>query len=225
MTEAERRGGLPLVAGGFSFGSAVALRAIAGDGRVAAFVASASLSRPIPARISPGRESRRSSSTGERDAFGPPALLRSASGLRRIVEVPGVDHFFEGKLRELEDAIARFLAALPASVAVRDVRISLGDGAPRSPVAGAPLARGSVSRRVRRRASPPTAPSRSGSRALFVTLRRRGELRGCIGTLSPEGDLTRMVRGVRSPGRLRRPAVSAALRRRSCRNATSRSPS
>jgi AmmeMemoRadiSam system protein A len=30
-------------------------------------------------------------------------------------------------------------------------------------------------------------------RALFVTLRRRGNLRGCIGTLSPEGDLTRMV--------------------------------
>jgi AmmeMemoRadiSam system protein A len=30
-------------------------------------------------------------------------------------------------------------------------------------------------------------------RALFVTLRRRGELRGCIGTLSPEGDLSRTV--------------------------------
>ncbi len=31
------------------------------------------------------------------------------------------------------------------------------------------------------------------SRALFVTLRRRGNLRGCIGTLAPEGDLSRMV--------------------------------
>jgi AmmeMemoRadiSam system protein A len=30
-------------------------------------------------------------------------------------------------------------------------------------------------------------------RALFVTLRRDGELRGCIGTLAPEGDLGRMV--------------------------------
>lgn len=30
-------------------------------------------------------------------------------------------------------------------------------------------------------------------RALFVTLRRRGELRGCIGTLAPDGDLSRMV--------------------------------
>ena len=30
-------------------------------------------------------------------------------------------------------------------------------------------------------------------RALFVTLRRKGELRGCIGTLSPDGDLARTV--------------------------------
>ena len=37
------------------------------------------------------------------------------------------------------------------------------------------------------------AESFGQSRALFVTLRRRGELRGCIGTLSPEGDLTRTV--------------------------------
>jgi AmmeMemoRadiSam system protein A len=30
-------------------------------------------------------------------------------------------------------------------------------------------------------------------RALFVTLRRRGQLRGCIGTLAPDGDLSRTV--------------------------------
>ncbi len=30
-------------------------------------------------------------------------------------------------------------------------------------------------------------------RALFVTLRKEGELRGCIGTLSPDGDLARVV--------------------------------
>jgi len=37
------------------------------------------------------------------------------------------------------------------------------------------------------------AESFGQGRALFVTLRRHGKLRGCIGTLSPEGDLTRMV--------------------------------
>jgi uncharacterized protein len=31
------------------------------------------------------------------------------------------------------------------------------------------------------------------ARALFVTLRKHGELRGCIGTLSPDGELSRMV--------------------------------
>src|SRR5712692_2616566 len=38
LSEGERRGGLPIVAGGFSFGAAVALRAIAGDARVAAYI-------------------------------------------------------------------------------------------------------------------------------------------------------------------------------------------
>ncbi len=32
-----------------------------------------------------------------------------------------------------------------------------------------------------------------GARALFVTLREDGDLRGCIGTLSPDGDLARTV--------------------------------
>ena len=31
------------------------------------------------------------------------------------------------------------------------------------------------------------------SRGLFVTLRKRGELRGCIGTLAPHGDLSRDI--------------------------------
>ncbi len=31
------------------------------------------------------------------------------------------------------------------------------------------------------------------ARGLFVTVKRNGRLRGCIGTLSPEGDLTRVV--------------------------------
>jgi hypothetical protein len=117
LDEAELLGGLPIVAGGFSFGAAAALRAIAGDGRVAALVAAglplatdsgANLARPmVPALFI----------TGERDAFGPPALLADlASDSSEIVVVPGVDHFFDGRLGELEIAIARFLAALPASV-------------------------------------------------------------------------------------------------------------
>jgi alpha/beta superfamily hydrolase len=56
--------------------------------------------------------------TGERDTFGPPALLREFVGSSgRIVIVAGADHFFEGKLGELETTIERFLFELPVPVA------------------------------------------------------------------------------------------------------------
>jgi uncharacterized protein len=115
LNEAERRGGRPIVAGGFSFGAAVGLRAIPRDERVLAFIgvgvplASESgldLPRPtVPALFV----------VGEKDVFGPPSTLREwAGGVGRIVEVPGADHFFDGKLDELEEAIRGFLAELPA---------------------------------------------------------------------------------------------------------------
>jgi pimeloyl-ACP methyl ester carboxylesterase len=52
--------------------------------------------------------------TGERDVFGPPGLLRSfVRDSGEIVIVPGADHFLEGKIGELAEAIEHFLAALP----------------------------------------------------------------------------------------------------------------
>jgi alpha/beta superfamily hydrolase len=114
LDEAERLGGLPLVAGGFSFGSEVALRAAATDDRVAGLVA---VGLPL-ATLARGSLARPSVPTlfvtGEQDTFGPPALLAElAGGLTEVVIVPGADHFFEAKLEELERAIAGFLAALP----------------------------------------------------------------------------------------------------------------
>ncbi len=59
------------------------------------------------------------------------------------------------------------------------------------------LARRSIEGSFRREPLPRLASDRAeafgGARALFVTLREDGELRGCIGTLAPEGDLGRMV--------------------------------
>lgn len=115
LDEAERRGGLPIVAGGFSFGSAVALRAIAGDGRICAYLgiglplasdSSASLPRPeVPALFV----------TGERDTFGPPETVRRFVGdSGTVVVVPGADHFFEGRLDLLERAVSGFLALVRA---------------------------------------------------------------------------------------------------------------
>jgi alpha/beta superfamily hydrolase len=111
---AERTHGLPLVAGGFSFGSAVALREIADDSR-----ASAVLAIGLPLATDSGRDVPFPSApalfvTGERDGYGPPAVLeRWVAGRARVVIVPGADHFFEGRLDALGAAISEFLAALP----------------------------------------------------------------------------------------------------------------
>lgn len=118
LDEAERRGGRPIAAGGFSFGAAIGLKAIEGDRRVSAFIGAgvplasesgAGLPRPkVPALFVVGSE----------DTFGPPAMLREWAGeVGRIVEVPGADHFFEGKLEELEKAIGEFLGELKAKTA------------------------------------------------------------------------------------------------------------
>jgi AmmeMemoRadiSam system protein A len=59
------------------------------------------------------------------------------------------------------------------------------------------LARGALQAHFRGEPLPRLASDRAEAfgqpRALFVTLRRQGRLRGCIGTLAPEGDLSRMV--------------------------------
>ncbi len=116
MDEAQRLGGLPIVAGGFSFGSAVALRAIDGDPRVLAFVG---VGLPVATESGAALDRPRAPAlfvVGERDIFGPPARLREfLAGSGEVVEIPETDHFFEGKLEELAAVIRRFLATLPAA--------------------------------------------------------------------------------------------------------------
>jgi alpha/beta superfamily hydrolase len=115
LDEAERLGGLPLVAGGFSFGAAVCLKAVAEDARVAAVIALG-----LPLATESGRLVPRPSvpalyAVGERDAYGPPEELRRFVGSTApIVVLPGADHFFEGRLEELGEAIGTFVAGLPA---------------------------------------------------------------------------------------------------------------
>ncbi|MEP6995012.1 MAG: AmmeMemoRadiSam system protein A [Acidobacteriota bacterium] len=59
------------------------------------------------------------------------------------------------------------------------------------------LARGTLEAHFRREAPPRLDSDRAetfgAARGLFVTLRKSGELRGCIGTLAPTGDLTRVI--------------------------------
>ncbi len=116
LDEAERRGGAPLVAGGFSFGSAAGLRAIAGDARVRAFIGVGVPLGSLTADPPPVPTVPALFVTGSEDVHGPPARLREwAGGAGRIVIVAGADHFLEGKLEALEEAILDFLVDLPGS--------------------------------------------------------------------------------------------------------------
>jgi alpha/beta superfamily hydrolase len=123
LDQAERTGGLPIVAGGFSFGAAVGLKASAGDRRLEAFVALG-----LPLATESGRMVPRPPSSvpslfvvGENDTFGPPAELeRFLGGRPRMVVIPGADHFFEGQLEILADTISGFLASLPAGRATSE---------------------------------------------------------------------------------------------------------
>jgi hypothetical protein len=117
LAEAQARGGLPLVAGGFSFGAAMALKASDGDARVAAFIG---LGLPVATesgRMLPRPPADRPALfvVGEKDAYGPPddlaRFLQAAPWVRRVV-IPGADHFFEGQLEEVGAQIRAFLEAM-----------------------------------------------------------------------------------------------------------------
>ena len=126
----DRVPGVPLVLGGFSFGSVVALRVAARDPRVRAVFA---LGYPLRmADHLPGTSPLRMAGDdtylaaiarprlfvqGEHDEFGPAEALRAlAEPLpppREIVVVPGADHFFDGQLDALQGAVADWAEARP----------------------------------------------------------------------------------------------------------------
>jgi alpha/beta superfamily hydrolase len=110
--------GVPLVLGGFSFGSVVALRVAARDARVRAVFAlgfplgsegdAATLQAPSQPRLFV---------QGELDAFGPGATLRALVEAlpppRELVVVPAANHFFDGHLDALQSAIADWAERRP----------------------------------------------------------------------------------------------------------------
>lgn len=119
LDEMERRfPGLPLVLGGFSFGSVVAARVAAADARVRALVL---LGFPV-LRVDDLaflRDIRvpRLFVQGAGDAFGTGdamhALVEPLLPPRTLVVVPEADHFFTGKLDALHQAITTWAASQP----------------------------------------------------------------------------------------------------------------
>jgi alpha/beta superfamily hydrolase len=111
---------LPIVFAGFSFGAWVGLRAAYPDARVAALI---SLGTPVDVEgrtydYSFLRDCAKPKLfvSGARDEFGPPGeverIVATAAEPKRLVRVPGADHFFEGRLSAVESAIAYWLRSI-----------------------------------------------------------------------------------------------------------------
>lgn len=110
---------LPLVFAGFSFGAAVGLRAACSDDRVRAAIGVGTPVAPVAADTEAPRvytyeflhdcAKPKLFVSGARDQFGPraklEALLASVPEPKKLVVIEGADHFFEGRLRELREAI------------------------------------------------------------------------------------------------------------------------
>jgi uncharacterized protein len=110
---------LPLIFAGFSFGAAIGLRAAYSDDRVRALAAVGAPVAPVAAGSEQARvytfdflrECRKPKLfvSGERDPFGPreklEALFASLAQPKKLVLIRGADHFFEGRLRELREAV------------------------------------------------------------------------------------------------------------------------
>jgi len=113
---------LPLIFAGFSFGAAVGLRVACPDTRVGAVIG---LGLPVAAVDDRTYDFGFLQSCvkpklfvcGDRDQFGPRAKLegvvRSLPEPKKLVIIEGADHFFEGRLRELREAIEAWIPGVP----------------------------------------------------------------------------------------------------------------
>ncbi len=110
--------GLPLVLGGFSFGSYMALRVGVGDSRARALFA---LGFPLSLLADTSFLGRckkpRLFVQGEADSFGPGEQIRrlveALPPPRSLVVIPESDHFFTGHLDTLQDAVGAWAAGRP----------------------------------------------------------------------------------------------------------------
>jgi uncharacterized protein len=109
---------LPLIFAGFSFGAAVGLRAACPDGRVKAAIGLGLPVSPIDDRTYDVSFLASCSMpklfvSGDRDQYGTPAqleaLVHSVSSPKKLILIAGGDHFFEGRLREMRDAIENWV--------------------------------------------------------------------------------------------------------------------
>ena len=107
---------LPIIFCGFSFGAATGLRAACADGRVKGLI---SLGTPVAEGRAYTYEFLQSCIkpklfvSGSQDQYGPPDRLKSVENLSpgpsEVVIVQGADHFFEGHLEAMQEAIRHWV--------------------------------------------------------------------------------------------------------------------
>jgi alpha/beta superfamily hydrolase len=115
---ARRFPGVPLLTGGFSFGSVMALRTGCADARVRAMFALGFPMAMVPDRSFLQACARpRLFVQGENDVFGPgPAVRDFVAALpepKTLVIVPGADHFFSGQLEPMQEVVRAWAATRP----------------------------------------------------------------------------------------------------------------
>lgn len=119
LDEVERRfPGLPLVLGGFSFGSTMALRVAARDARVrAVFALGVPVSMVTEGDVIPALTVPRLFVQGDRDPFGTGDTVRALVGdvprPSQLTVIPESDHFFTGHLDALQETIAAWAGTRP----------------------------------------------------------------------------------------------------------------
>ena len=119
----EREFHLPIILAGFSFGAAVGLRVGCPDRRVRAVIG---LGTPVAAvedriydfEFLKNCDKPKLFVSGTRDQFGPQAklkqLVESLPEPKKLVMIEAADHFFEGRLREMRDAIEPWVREVTA---------------------------------------------------------------------------------------------------------------
>ena len=105
---------LPLIFAGFSFGAAVGLRVACPDNRVKAVIGLGVPVQPVNERVYDldflhSCNKPKLFVSGSRDQFGPrarlEALVKQLPEPKKLVIIDSADHFFEGRLREMREAV------------------------------------------------------------------------------------------------------------------------
>lgn len=112
---------LPIICAGFSFGAAVGLRAGYADPRVPLLIALGLPVVPVEGRAYEFEFLQTCAKpkffvSGSRDQYAPPgkleALFNTLSEPKKLVRIEAGDHFFEGRLREMREAIETWLKGI-----------------------------------------------------------------------------------------------------------------